>query len=782
VLASSDLRTVPAAAVLWSLAVLGIAQGIRPVLLVLLGITALSLTVAACLRRPGLITAVSSHLVLIALGAALLVPAVARHEASLDALERASTQGRILEVRSSATGDAQPSSSTFPGSENRMQVMVRLHTGLARIGTDPEDLPSSLTVLVTGDRGVLQEIHDHDELRVRGRVASTGDLVILSALRVDVLDAAHGPGARVRATARTLTAALPSDEAALSRGMTTGDTSGLGEETEEIMRRAGISHLVAVSGANIALVLGAVLVPGLLLGIPRRVRLLLAAIAGGAYVALVGEEPSVLRAATMAAPILAARFMGVRASPVAALGAAVALWSSLAPATASSVGFLLSALATASILVLAPIMASAVADVSGGRIRRGWALVLAVPLAAQIACTPVLVLLTPEVSLWAVAVNMAVAPIVGPATILGMIATLLGPVLPGVALPLWQLTAGGAHLIILIASTADALPGSRIPVPEGTEGLLLALMALALVVAGTLGHRSRVIRFVLAAVLVAVLAPPVAQRLPLPGGARDDWRAAACAVGQGDAVLLRDDPPATGADPATILVDTGPDPDSLRICLDRLHVEQIDLLVLTHPHADHVGGLDALTGARTPRQQWVCPLPEAQRRAVPGLDPTAASTGTRARLGELDVEILWPASGQAAHEASILESGGEGDDFNDCSLVLRATWADGTSYVGLGDLEPVGQGRLLASGIAPAQIVKTAHHGSRRQEPALYEALQPDLMLFTVGQRNTFGHPSPQTLSIAQRLGAATARTDIDGTVVLPTQDPLAPLSVGPAG
>src|SRR5690606_16729299 len=100
--------------------------------------------------------------------------------------------------------------------------------------------------------------------------------------------------------------------------MTTGDTHGLGEGTEEIMRRAGISHLVAVSGANIALVLAAVLVPLLLLGVPRRARILLAAAVAGGYVLLVGPEPSVLRAATMAAPLLAARFVGVRASPVAA--------------------------------------------------------------------------------------------------------------------------------------------------------------------------------------------------------------------------------------------------------------------------------------------------------------------------------------------------------------------------------------------------------------------------------------------------------------------------------
>jgi competence protein ComEC len=790
VLTRADLRTVPAAAALWTLAVVGVAYGTGVALILLLALSLLSLCTAACLRRPGVIAAVGAHLVLIGLGAALLVPGIHRHEATVLALEEASADGRIVELEAVATGDGEESSSTFPGAGDRYRTMVRLRPGPARIGTDEVALRASTRMLVTGGKDLLAPVHHHDVIRVRARVAQTDGIVILAASRVEVVEPAHGPGQRVREAARDLTASLPDDEAALSRGMTTGDTSGMSAETEEIMQRAGISHLVAVSGANIALVLGAVLVPALLLGVPRRPRVVAAAVAGGAYVALVGDEPSVLRAATMAAPLLAARFMGVRASPVASLGAAIALWSCLDPATASSVGFLLSALATAAILVLAPAMAGAVVRMSGERVPRTWALVIAVPLAAQLACTPVLVLLAPEVSVWAVPVNMAVAPIVGPATVIGMVATLIGPVAPVLAMPMWHLTAGGAHLIILVARAADAQPGSRIPVPEGAAGVVLAVLAIALVIAGVLGHHSRIVRFVVAAVLVGVLAPPIAARLPVPGVGADDWRVAACAVGQGDAVLLRERPEdAAGAEgdpgsgePATVLVDTGPDPDALRSCLDRLHVGRIDLLVLTHPHADHVGGIDALTGERTPKQQWVCPLPEAEKRTVPAVPITAVATGTVQSEGALDLEVLWPASADDVRRASHLETGGEGDDFNDCSVVVRATWPDGVSYVGLGDLEPVGQSRLLATDPAPATIVKTAHHGSKRQTAGLYDALAPQLMLFTVGKDNTFGHPSPQTVSLAQGLGARTARTDVDGTILLPAADPLSPRGVGPAG
>src|SRR5699024_2602405 len=109
----------------------------------------------------------------------------------------------------------------------------------------------------------------------------------------------------------------------------------------------------------------AVLVPLLLAGVRRRPRLLAAGIVVAGYVWLVGDEPSVQRAATMAVPLLAARFAGVRASPVAALALTVALWSVLDPVTAASIGFLLSALATAAILVAAPPLAAALSELTG---------------------------------------------------------------------------------------------------------------------------------------------------------------------------------------------------------------------------------------------------------------------------------------------------------------------------------------------------------------------------------------------------------------------------------
>ena len=784
----ADLRLLPGATCVWAIAVLGVTAGgaaaiAAGAVLVSLALTALTLLGPARGART-----ILAHLALVLLAGLLLVPALHRHDGTADVLGEAAADGLVVELTVIAGSDPAPPSGGPEWSRTGLQMMARTEPGPARIGRTQEQLTAAVPVLVRADGEAaegLARIRDGEPVHARGRVSGDASLLVLRATEVGPAQEASGgvgPGQetrhRLRQIARDATAHLPPDEAALVRGMTTGDTSGMGEQTEEIMRRAGISHLVAVSGANIALVLAAVLGPLLLAGVRRRPRLLIAAAVVAGYVWLVGDEPSVQRAATMAAPLLAARFAGVRASPVAALALTVALWSVLDPVTAASIGFLLSALATAAILLAAPPLARALEQMSGGRLGRTAALVLAVPLVAQAACTPVLILLTPEVSVWAVPVNMLVGPLVGPSTVLGLVALVLGVLWPGGAAVLYGIAAGGAHLVLLIARTADDLPGSRIAVPDGTTGVLGAIAVLLLAGLAVAGRRRPAVRWATAVVLVIALAPGIGRMLPVrstPG-----WSLALCAVGQGDALLLR--PAGAARDGPTVLVDTGPDPAALSACLDLLQVRQVDLLVLTHPHADHTGGRDALTGARTPAQQWVCPLPAAAADVVPGAPVEVATTGTGWEQDGLALTVLWPDSAEAAERASAAERGsGEGDAANDCSIALEARWADGTRLVTLGDLEPAAQEQLAATEPGPADIVKVAHHGSRFQHAPLYEQLDPDLALVPVGRENTFGHPTDELLDLVRGTGAQVLRTDVHGTVVLPTGEDAAPRSVAPA-
>lgn len=770
-IARGDLRLLPTACGLWVLATVGSTLGVRAVVgvLALLVVVALIPVVVTGRRESGRI--IAGHLALLLVGATVLLVAVQRVDATRDLLSDAAEQDLVVTAPVRILEDPRAPDTGPSWARASVRAPSILPAGPVRTGREVRELPGRTRVLLTGTAAgpgvaALGDATMGDTLTVTGRVVVDGDLVMLRVQRVDELRPARGIRAELRRSARAATAALPGDEAALVRGMTTGDTAGLSTPAEDVMRGAGLSHLVAVSGANIALVLAAVLLPLLLAGVRRRPRLLAAALVGAGYVSLVGDQPSVLRAATMAVPVLAARWAGVRASPVAALSAAIATWSVLSPADAASLGFVLSALATGGILVLAPPAARTITAVSRERIGQSAALVLAVPLVAQLACTPLLILLSPEVSLWTVAANIAVAPLVGPATVIGLLALVAGPLSPEAAHALWTLPAGAAHLVLLVARAATGLPGAHIAVPEGATGSLLAAAAVVILIAATAARRGPVVRWATAAIAVAALAPPLARCTPWHPGAGHAWTVAACAVGQGDATILRGDP--TGADPSVVLVDTGPDPRALTACLDLLGIEEIDLLVLTHPHADHVDGRTALTGRRTPRAQWICPSTEATRAVADGPAPRVVVRGDRVRLAGLDLEVLWPASTEDVRRVSAREdSDAEQGDANDCSVVLAATWPGGDRLVALGDLEPAAQAELADLAPGPADLVKVAHHGSRRQDGALYAALEPDLALIEVGESNTFGHPAPGTLTMLDLLGAPILRTDRDGTIVL---------------
>lgn len=788
-----DLRTLPVATALWAIAALGVLAGAAAAIAASALLLVLTLTIVVLLTAGGPSRAVFAHCGMFALLSILLVPALLRVESTADELARAADTGAIVTLEVRATTIAQSSPSGPEWAKESRWLQARTVPGVIRIGREDAPLRARVPLLLSGNGAAARElsaVRMGEDLTVRGTIRADGDRFALTVRSIEILPAAPGRAAAISARdllrdgLRDATAQIPADEAALVRGMTNGDTEGLSERSDDMMRRAGITHLVAVSGSNLALVLGVVLIALLLTGVRRRPRLVAATLFTAGYVWLVGDEPSVQRAATMAAPLLAARFAGYRASPVAALALTLALWSIADPVTACSAGFALSALATASILIAARPAARAVHELTGERISPSIALVLTVPLLAQLICTPILILLTPEISIWAVAVNILVGPLAGPVTVLGLIATVLAPLIPAAAAALCWVAAGGSHLVLLISRAADALPGSRIPVPEGPPGVGFAIGAIAIAAVILVGRRAKLVRWFAVALLVAGTGGVIGASGPVAGGA--PWVVAMCAIGQGDAILLRAAPQ---SDAETVLIDTGPDPEPLRECLDRLDVQQIDLLILTHPHADHTGGRAALIGGRAPRTQWICPLPEAAGQVLAAAGGDSGDGRGAARpvvrgeqwsAPELDIDVLWPPSAQAARSASAREDGaGEGDAANDCSVSISATWRSGMRMVSLGDLEPVAQRELARLAPGRADVVKVAHHGSRRQHEGLYAQLQSRLALVPVGQRNSFGHPTRQTLDLLHGLGAQVVRTDVHGTVLVPADPTDLPRSVG---
>ena len=261
--------------------------------------------------------------------------------------------------------------------------------------------------------------------------------------------------------------ALPPAQAAMLPGLVLGDTSAVAPATAAEFRTAGLTHLTAVSGANVTIVCAAVLLGAAVVG--PRAAVLLAGLALAGFVVLVGPGASVLRAAVMAAITLLAMLSARRRQAIPALSAAVIALMLLAPHLAVDVGFALSVSATAALAVLAPAW-------SRRLVERGWpkppADAVCVAVAAQLVTAPLIAAISGRFSVVSVLANLLVAVVIPPITVLGTAAAALCPMLPWVAGLLIRFTGPELWWLLTVAHRAAGLPGAAVPVPSGWPGLL----------------------------------------------------------------------------------------------------------------------------------------------------------------------------------------------------------------------------------------------------------------------------------------------------------------------
>ncbi|MFI0962068.1 ComEC/Rec2 family competence protein [Streptomyces sp. NPDC021080] len=641
-------------------------------------------------------------------------------------------------------------------------------------------------------RGVLREADRRSpwlsllpstRLRVAARVVpalSDGDgtaavLRVRGSAPPEVVGVPSGPqrfAGRLREGLRKATDGLDTDARALLPGLVVGDTSRVTPELDDAFRATDLTHLLAVSGGNLVIVLALFIgPPGLAqrverrglasrLGVPLRATALLGGALTLAFVVVCRPDPSVLRAAACGSVSLLAVATGRRRSLIPALAAAVLLLVLYDPWLARSYGFLLSVLATGALLTLAPRWSAALRR---RRVPPRPAEALAAAAAAQALCAPVVAVLSARVSLVAVPCNLLAEFAVTPATVLGF-ATLATA---SVAMPLAKVLAWSAswpaRWIAGIARTGAAQPGGGVDWPGSWTGALL----LALVVSVGMAAGRRLLRHPLPTAVAAVLLllfvvqPPPLTRV-ITGWPPPGWRFAMCDVGQGDASVL-----AVG-DGSAVVVDAGPDPVLADRCLSTLGVTRIPLIVLTHFHADHVAGLPGVlrgrsvgaietTGFEEPVEQAEFVRREAAARHIP---LTRAVAGERRRAGRLDWRVLWPPPDPAPPP----------DDPNDASVTLFVRSA-GLRLLLLGDLEPPAQ-RVLARSPKAAEldgvdVLKVAHHGSAYQDPELIRRAAPRLALISVGSDNPYGHPAPSTVEALRARGAVVLRTDEDGDLAV---------------
>ena len=504
--------------------------------------------------------------------------------------------------------------------------------------------------------------------------------------------------ARIRLGLRSATGG--EDAGALIPGMVIGDTSKQSVEFKNQMRRSGLTHLVAVSGANFAIVSAFVLWGMQFVFRKVNYRLIATAIALAAFIALVRPSPSVLRAAAMAAVLLVAFGTRQGRDPLPALGFAIAAVVILDPFQARDAGFALSVLATAGLLLLAP------------KIKPKF---LAPPIAAMAFCAPVIVALSGYISPMSIIANVLAAPAVAPITIVGFIAALISPFAP------WL-----SHLLILCVKPLAiwivwvAKWSAGFPVFTLKTGLYGFLIVAVLILAIYLGRAKVAI-----ALLIVVITFSWAQRFPA-----GDWQIANCDIGQGDAMVIN------LKHHRAIVIDVGPDPQLIDRCLRQLGVREIPLLILTHIHADHVGGLAGAGKNRKIGTTWYGNV----------------FAGTRATIEDVKIEVKWP------------DRAGEYTP-NNSSIAVLFTSPNFTLFAA-GDIEPPVQSQLV-SRIGEVDIYKVAHHGSRFQDLDLMRELSPQIAVISVGATNTYGHPAPATISALTQLGAKVLRTDIDGAVAI---------------
>ncbi len=664
------------------------------------------------------------------------------------------------------------------------RLLVRLPRGIAvesgdrlRLTTRVE-LPEDFDGFAYREYLARQGIGGIGEAQSAERVGRTdGPAAWLASIRNALLDG--------------LNRVVPEPEAALGAGILLGVRSAIAPDINEAFARAGLTHVVAISGWNIAIV--AALVAAAARPVERRggrwsAALIVTATVAG-YVVLTGATPSVVRAALMAGALLVGRLGGSRAHAGSALALAALVMLLVAPSLLWDVGFQLSLLATGGLIWF------------GGPIERrlaGWPGLIREPvaltLAAQVTTLPVILVNFERLSLVAPVANVLVVPFVPLAMLFSAAGRGGGGGRRGAAAARrlrCRGVAGGRRGVAGAADDRGARERGRVGAARRgrrhAPGASCRRMAAhrrargmgagcrsgpppdprAAARAGADGRVLRLARRVarplpLAAALLVILGAISLASLP-------DGRLhlTVLDVGQGDGILIETP---TGA---TMLVDGGPDPE---LTLGRLGANlaffdrRIDLVLLSHPHQDHVAGLvDVLDrfrigtllhgGIHFDNQAYDQLLADAAEDPMLRVD--LARAGQVFRLDEeTTVEVLYPSAADAANP---LPHG----DINNGSVVVLLRHGEFEALL-TGDAEAPIEETLLRRGLVPrVEVLKVGHHGSASSStPAFLEAARPGVAVISSGVDNEYGHPAFETLrALGAVAGLTLHRTDLDGDV-----------------
>ncbi len=571
---------------------------------------------------------------------------------------------------------------------------------------------------------------DYAARLARDGIHVTGSARAEQIVTLDAPDPPWHERVRRRAVA-AMDGALPPASAALLGGLLLGERRALPPEIDDGFRRAGVYHVLAVSGFNVALIASSVFLLARLIGLGRRGAAAGAVVVVLGFGAVVGPQASVLRAVVMAVLVLAALLLERDANVLNSLAAAALLILAVRPFDLLEPGFQLSFAATAGI-VLAPQPRNIVVGA------------LAVSAAAQAAVLPITLWHFHQVSTVGLVANLAAVPLAAVATVVGLVGAALAFVWEAAAQVAFDAVWPVLLALRAVVALAAALPGALLYLPA-PPGAAVVCYVSALVIAA-LAWRARrawpqAVRWsaiAASAALIVAVALSVWPFLQPPDGR---LRVAVLDVGQGDAIVVE------GPNGRAIVVDAGPGgPGRLdageRVVAPYLWwrgLMRVAATVVTHEHADHAGGMAAVRARFPGAEVWTAADLAAAPRALGGAVITALPTTARPR-------------------------------HNDGALVLRVEYR-AASFLLASDIAGTAERALVTRGVPlDAVVLKVPHHGARDSSTREFvAAVRPVVAAVSVGARNPFRHPDAGALARLEAVGARVFRTDRDGAILFET-------------
>lgn len=553
---------------------------------------------------------------------------------------------------------------------------------------------------------------------------------------------------------------LKNDVAGLMLGIMLGDTSGISSELQDDFKATGLTHILAVSGLNVAMLVGICLIVLRILKCRPWLQLILASVFVGFYALLTRGEPSVLRAAIMAVIGLGGWYLGRQRSLLSALSSAALLLLVYDPFLLYAVSFQLSFAATLALIVFCPILAD---RLQAFRLPSWLKDGLSVSLAAQLGVLPILAFYFNQISLISILANLLVVPATAPLLALGLAASTLGWISQALSHFTYLLSAVLLGYMIKTTHLLARIPWAAIDVPSPSSLFTgLYYLTIGVFMHGlSLKKRSWDRRVLLLTLFIVAFVfwfqvigsfPPARLEVTF------------FEVGQGDAALIR------SPDGVNILIDGGESPSLMRKALARKRVSRLDLVVLSHPHSDHVGGLPEVVrnkkvnmvfdgGQNHPTPAYRDFLKSLRKKKV---SYKIVRGGKTFQVGsELTLQILHPPQELIRGSTS---------DLNNNSLVAKISYGR-ISLLFPGDVEREGEKALLPRGKSlRATILKVPHHGSMNGADSRFlKAVSPQIAVISVGRDNAFGHPARSTLRRLRSLGSKVYRTDRAGDVTIVT-------------